>query len=704
MLAQNEDLSAAEPTASVRVRVGPGEWYEIDKVAWQVQRRRRNGEILFKNQFGDDYMKLTDGRVIALSRQNNFRLIPHPNSGFPDSRRLEADVALDLISEFARNSAFFKRDVVIAWKNRSPQDTMKSLIAGVLAAREARGAWIPTRGTSERSAFDWVSLWRKAGSPEGVDARLFIPQYHNSGNKCPRYDPFVDEVIKSAIEAMLASGAKMTVEQLHGKVAADVLDECKRLLANRNEVPGNLKSPSKKYIRKLFYDATPEELYRRKHGKRLAKDEFEPVGLCPDAYWPLQVVEIDHTQADVHLVDEHGKSLGRPWVTVVLDRYSRMVLAIHIGWEPPSWLLLATTLRRAILYKDWLQRLYPSVKSDWPCFGPPTSVVVDNGLEFHGDGFVAACEHIPIDVEYAPIKMPKYKAKIERFFRTLKQSFFQTLPGGTSSDPRRNEAFGAEHGARLTLEELRERTFKWVLDVYHYRQHDGLGSRRPVDLWMEGLRSRGGLPLPPPEEKLLPLFGEVVSRSLSDKGVEFEGLFYNDGEDGHIRRLRNQRAAVPKHRIRVDPHDIRNLWVEDPEQRQWVKIPCLNEETITVTHPSGARVGVSLHQWRQAAELAKSRATAEAQLRFPELVRALRDLFDDTIAVANRPRARRGAQRIRKSADRPYEVPASVMAVSPAPPSESDAPLETPSPPPDTDMLDALSKQYEAAFKLPSTT
>jgi len=356
-VAQNDNTLAAQPTANVRVRVKPGEWYEIDKIAWCVERRRRDGLVLFKNQFGDDYMKLTDEQIIALSSQSNCRLIPHPNPGLPRNRRFEADVALDLISDFARNSAFFRRDVVVAWKNRSLGDTMGSVIAAVLAAREAQGQWVPKRGTSERSGFAWVGLWRKAGSPEGVDARLFIPQYHNCGHTDDRFDPFVDETLRSAIQKALASGAKITVEQLHGKVAAEILDERQRLMADGDEVPKNLRVPSKKYVRKRFYDAAPEELYRRKYGKRLARDNYEPVGVCPDAYWPLQVVEIDHTQADVHLVDEHGRWAGRPWVTVVLDRYSRMVLGMHIGWEPPSWVMLATTLRQAILHKDWLRHL-----------------------------------------------------------------------------------------------------------------------------------------------------------------------------------------------------------------------------------------------------------------------------------------------------------------------------------------------------------
>jgi putative transposase len=41
---------------------------------------------------------------------------------------------------------------------------------------------------------------------------------------------------------------------------------------------------------------------------------------------PLQVVQIDRTRADVFVVDEQRRSpIGRPWLTLALDAYSRMV-------------------------------------------------------------------------------------------------------------------------------------------------------------------------------------------------------------------------------------------------------------------------------------------------------------------------------------------------------------------------------------------
>lgn len=36
-----------------------------------------------------------------------------------------------------------------------------------------------------------------------------------------------------------------------------------------------------------------------------------------------QVWQCDHTRADVLLVDQHGELLGRPWLTTMIDTYSR---------------------------------------------------------------------------------------------------------------------------------------------------------------------------------------------------------------------------------------------------------------------------------------------------------------------------------------------------------------------------------------------
>ncbi|MEH2248770.1 hypothetical protein [Nostoc sp.] len=49
-----------------------------------------------------------------------------------------------------------------------------------------------------------------------------------------------------------------------------------------------------------------------------------------------QVWQCDHTLVDVLLVDQHGKILSRPWLTTVIDSYSRCIMGINLGYDAPS--------------------------------------------------------------------------------------------------------------------------------------------------------------------------------------------------------------------------------------------------------------------------------------------------------------------------------------------------------------------------------
>ncbi len=56
---------------------------------------------------------------------------------------------------------------------------------------------------------------------------------------------------------------------------------------------------------------------------------------------------------DVLLVDQHGKILGRPWLTTVIDSYSRCIMGINLGYDAPSSQVVALALRHAILTKQY---------------------------------------------------------------------------------------------------------------------------------------------------------------------------------------------------------------------------------------------------------------------------------------------------------------------------------------------------------------
>jgi hypothetical protein len=53
--------------------------------------------------------------------------------------------------------------------------------------------------------------------------------------------------------------------------------------------------------------------------------------------WPFQVCHIDHTELDVELLcSVTGTNLGRPWLSILTDAFSRRMLAVFLSFDPPG--------------------------------------------------------------------------------------------------------------------------------------------------------------------------------------------------------------------------------------------------------------------------------------------------------------------------------------------------------------------------------
>lgn len=66
-----------------------------------------------------------------------------------------------------------------------------------------------------------------------------------------------------------------------------------------------------------------------------------------------QVWQCDHTRVDLLVVDQVGEVLGRPWLTTIVDTYSRCIIGIHLEMEAPSAVVVCLALRHAILPKQY---------------------------------------------------------------------------------------------------------------------------------------------------------------------------------------------------------------------------------------------------------------------------------------------------------------------------------------------------------------
>jgi hypothetical protein len=84
---------------------------------------------------------------------------------------------------------------------------------------------------------------------------------------------------------------------------------------------------------------------------------------------PLDLVQIDHTEVDVIVVDpEHRQSVRRPWLTLAIDVNSRMVVGYHLSLNEPSAVSVGLCLLNAVFDKTTLLA-DRDIDIAWPCAG-----------------------------------------------------------------------------------------------------------------------------------------------------------------------------------------------------------------------------------------------------------------------------------------------------------------------------------------------
>ena len=238
----------------------------------------------------------------------------------------------------------------------------------------------------------------------------------------------------------------------------------------------------------------------------------------------LEVVQIDHTQVDLFLIDEITRKpmQSRPWLTLAVDVFTRMVTGFHLSLNPPSRVSVSLCLLHAVYDKTaWLQER--QIQVPWPVAGLPETVHVDNGADFRSRAFVSACRNEGIRTLWRLPGTPHYGGHIERLIGTV-MGRVHLLPGSTGSNlAERGEVDPAKVPA-LTLREL-ECVIGWeIAGRYHQEIHRAL-QRPPIALWRE---HEGSLALRMPQDRMAfwISFLPDAHRKLRPDGLHLHGIPY----------------------------------------------------------------------------------------------------------------------------------------------------------------------------------
>jgi len=138
----------------------------------------------------------------------------------------------------------------------------------------------------------------------------------------------------------------------------------------------------------------------------------------------------------------HPKTIATH-LCVILDDHSRLIPFAAYG-------LAADTQAFLGCLKEALRRR-----------GLPRKLYTDNGGPFVNDHLKIVCANLGIRLIHSKPGHPWSRGKVERMFRTLQQDFEAglRLPG---------QAAGS-------LEELNGKLSRWLQEIYHPREHDGIG-------------------------------------------------------------------------------------------------------------------------------------------------------------------------------------------------------------------------------------
>jgi putative transposase len=374
---------------------------------------------------------------------------------------------------------------------------------GIPLAQVAHDAGVPLRSVQR-----WLARYRAAG----LVGLIRVQRSDTGKRKLPA------ELVE-VVEGMALRTPRLSIAAIHRRVT---------VLATQH----HWMLPSYGSVYGIVRQLSPAMVTLAQDGPAAFRDRYEFIyrhrAACPNALW-----QADHTLLDILVLDANGEAV-RPWLTFVMDDYSRAIAGYTLFLGAPTVLQTALALRHAMWRKP---------QAAWPVCGIPDVLYVDHGSDFTSTHLEQVAADLHFQLVYSSVGRPQGRGKVERLFGTLNTECLPELPGYLSQGK-------PVTPPRLSLSELDAAIGEYVQGIYHHRSHRETGLA-PLQAWC----GQGWLPRMPDSLEDLDLLLVMVaeSRVVRRDGVHFQGLCY----------LEPLLAAYVGESvtIRYDPRDIAEIRV-----------------------------------------------------------------------------------------------------------------------------------------------
>ncbi len=454
---------------------------------------------------------------------------------------------------------------------RSRYKIIKPFLEGSQEKLGARvKAQAKTIGVHYTTIYRWIRAYREHGNIADL-----APARKAGAHRASRLDARVEAILNFAI----------TQEYLKlGKSVRHV-----NFVVRKRCKADGLPVPHRHTVRARIDHLNPISTARARGGYTAALALQAVQGFDPRATHPLALVQIDHTLLRVKVPRQGGKP-QRPWATLVIDVYSRMVIGFCLTFVKPSAFSAGLALVNAFLPKDAMLARH-GITGSWPCWGLPEILAADNAKEFRGKMLERACNdpRYAIQQDFRPPAKPNYGAHVERLAGTLK-GWMMDIVGAIPKTKRSRSQTKLDEFDLFTLEELEGWFTELIVEVYHNAEHSELGMS-PLEKYLEGLKGNveqpgRGVPARLTADLVARLrldFLPFEERTVQREGISLDTNFYYHPS---LRRfvLAKEPGASRKGRkfvLRRDPSDVRVIYFLDPDVDEYIEVPSVKPMALT---------------------------------------------------------------------------------------------------------------------------
>lgn len=553
---------------------------ELKGQLYEFVRRISNEDMQFMSVENGKLLNLKDKKLSFLIKEKGAKLLKSVLSARRrDKRKLtpkearDSEIVILYVREFRKSkinpkSSPGRKEIKRIWTLLNDKEFYPHLD---LSGRDA---------PSGSTIYSWLRE-----SPEDLTEGGCAPNHSGKGRKrFAGWQDWVLEIIEEAFgQLYLKAGKETSISVVKGAVDLKINE----ILGNKeivNRLGGlqSIEAPvvNEEQLRKYLRSMDLHEYTSKRFGKAFADHIFRAVFPKSRPSRPLEIVELDATRLDVTVI-WNGQKVVNPWITVIVDLYSRMIVGFHLSASPPSIQTVAEALKNAMFDKEYVKH-FKRIDGEWPCFGFPELIVVDRGKENISNDVLQMAKETGLNIKVLPGRSPWMKGVVERFFRTLNQGLIHSLPATTLSNYMMLGRYKPLKDGCIEIDDLYECLHWWIIDVYSKRFHMGI-LNYPIDVWEEGVRD---YPVQPvlSAEKLNLWCMKNKPKKLNREGITLSYLKYCSDEvvawlrDPRVNKAKDCPTGSVSVNVKYNPADMGYVMVEHPETEEWLRVDVVDSQ------------------------------------------------------------------------------------------------------------------------------